>query len=419
MERPILYYGISGRLGRKIDKYIQISGGEPLLIIEKPEIVEEYHDRRLFDKYEVVTVDEALERFPEPVIWVTFSKAIKSARLLGSKVGPENVHFFEADLEYRQGCSFLGHFISYRRASFSPCCIVSKYPYIMVEGSVEERLEQWKEFETGLIDDIRNNRPNGCTGCPHLVKDFWHKTVKLDMISFGTCQPGDVCNYKCVYCFAEEFLNNPEKDNENMSTYQVIEQLSQMPEYNTPDFKLNISNGEFTANKDCDDMLDILLRMPWKVSFLTNGSIYREKFAEFLKTGRALKVQISMDAGTRETYHKVKGLDAFDRVIENMKRYELGNVDGFVLKYIFLEGYNDNEADTDGFIDVAAEVGCRSITISSDLFKPFTPKMRTLVTRMIKRAADAGIKLRRNMSYVTNDDARFMLDTAGESGNLK
>ena len=38
--------------------------------------------------------------------------------------------------------------------------------------------------------------------------------------------------------------------------------------------------------ENCDDMLDILLRMPWKASFLTNGSIYREKFAEFLKTGR-------------------------------------------------------------------------------------------------------------------------------------
>jgi len=418
MDKPILYYGISGRLSRKMDQYIQISGGEPLLMIEKPEVVAEYRDRKLFDRYEVVTVDEALSRYPEPVIWVTFSKAINTARMLGKRVDPLDVHFFEADLEYRPGCSFLGHFISYRASNFSPCCIVSKYPSVKAEGTVEERLDQWKSFETKLLDDIRNDRPNGCMNCPHLVYDFWHKTVKLDTVNFGSCQPGDVCNYKCVYCFAEKFLNDPTKDKEGLTTYEVIEQLSQMPEYNTAELKLNISNGEFTANKDCDEVMDILLRMPWKASFLTNGSIYREKFAEFLKTGRALKVQISLDAGTRETYHKVKGLDTFDKVIDNIKRYELKNVEGFVLKYIFLEGLNDNEADVDGFVDTAAEVGCRKMTISSNLFKPFTPEMRTLVRRMIKRAADAGIRLQRNMNYVTKEDAAFMIDIAKEFDNL-
>ena len=163
-------------------------------------------------------------------------------------------------------------------------------------------------------------------------------------------------------------------------------------------------------------MLDVLMKMPWKTTFLTNGSIYREKFTEYLKTGRVQKVQASIDAGTRETYHKVKGLDAFDKVRENLQKYGLRNLDSFILKYIFLEGLNDNKADVDGFIDFCKDVGCNKITISSDLFKPFTPEMKKLIVRMLKRAKKNGIHLQRNMSYVTKADARFLIDNAEELG---
>ena len=415
MGQALLYYGISGKLEKKLNDYIA-KVGEPLCIIENEENVEKYRNRKLYDKYDVITLDEALAKYPDPEIWVTYPKAINTARMIATKVDPHNIHFFEADLEYRLGCGFLGHFISYRMESFSPCCIVSKYPSVKVNGSVESRLKKWQEYETKLIDDIRNERPNPCSGCPHLVYNFWHKTIKLNTISFGSCQPGDVCNYKCIYCFAEKHLNNPRSVTEGYTTYEVIKTLSFMPEYNNSDMWINIANGEFTANRDCDLMLDVLMKMPWKTTFLTNGSIYREKFTEYLKTGRVQKVQASIDAGTPETYHKVKGLDAFDKVRENFKKYGLKDHKDFILKYIFLEGLNDNEADVDGFIDFCKDVGCKKFTISSDLFKPFTPEMKTLIIRMLNRAKENDIHLQRNMSYVTKADAKFLIENAEKLG---
>ncbi len=415
MDKPLLYYGISGKLEQKINDYTGMTG-EPLAIIENEENAAKYRGTKLYGKYDVVTLDEALEQYPDPEIWVTYPKAINTARMIATKVDPHNIHFFEADLEYRLGCGFLGHFISYRMESFSPCCIVSKYPTVKVTGSVEKRLEKWKQYETELIDDLRCERQNPCSGCPHLTYNFWHKTVKLNTISFGSCQPGDVCNYKCVYCFAEQHLNNPKSVTDGYTTYEVIKTLSFMPEFKTSDMWINIANGEFTANRDCDLMLDVLMKMPWKTTFLTNGSIYREKFTEYLKTGRVQKVQASIDAGTRETYHKVKGLDAFDKVRENLQKYGLANLDSFILKYIFLEGLNDNQADVDGFIDFCQDVGCKKITISSDLFKPFTPEIKKLIVRMLKRAKKYGIHLQRNMSYVTKADARFLIDNAEKLG---
>lgn len=405
-NKPVIYYGITKNIAKKIDEYISITG-EPVLFADKDKELYKYDNKKLLDKYDIVSIDEALKRYPDADVWVTYRVATNTAKILLSKMPPERIHFFEADLEYRLGCKYLGHFISYRKHNFSPCCIVKQYPIIPTSGTIKERIDHWTRYSTELIEKIRKGEENDCSKCPHLKPGFWPKKVKLDTVSFGTNQPGDVCNLKCIYCFAESQLQHLKDDKDGYTTYEIIKQLSEMPELDTSDFNINLSNGEFCANKDCDKIFDILLKTKWKVSFITNGSIYREKFAEFLKTGRVIKVQTSLDAGTRETYKKVKQVDAFDRVVENMKKYPYRDVN-FILKYIFLEGINDNEADIDGFFEIAKSVGCKRITISSDLFKPLTPKMKELAIRLMKKAKPEGIIISENGSYLCASDAEFI-----------
>ena len=412
-DKKIIFYGITSYLEDKLPGYISLAG-EPDIFADKDEKAAKFVNRKLFDRYEVVTLDKALELYPDAEVWVVYKNPNVTARLLAEKMDdPHKVHFFESDLEYRLGCRFLGHFISYRKDNFSPCCITKQCPVVKTEGSIKERLTHWQNYTTKLVSDIRDNKENPCTKCPHLKYGFWHKDIKLDTVSFGTNQPGDVCNFHCVYCFSEKPLERLKNDTSGFTTYEIIKQLSEMPEYDTENFNITLSNGEFCVNKYCDEIFDILLKTKWKVSFVTNSSVYREKFAEFLKTGRATKVLISLDAGTRETFHKVKGLDMFDKVIENMKRYEYKNVN-FILKYIFLEGINDNEEDMDGFLDVVREVGCTRICLSSDLFKPFTPKMQELSIRLIKKAKPLGITISDQSSYLCKKDALFIAKNFAE-----
>ena len=42
-----------------------------------------------------------------------------------------------------------------------------------------------------------------------------------------------------------------------MTTYETIKQLSQMPEYNSPNITVELSNGELCANKYCNEIFDI------------------------------------------------------------------------------------------------------------------------------------------------------------------
>ncbi len=405
IDRPILYYGISENMKKNFSKYVEITG-EPKLIIEQDDNLKDFPEKRLFDKYDIVSLDEALECHPDAVIWVTYLYANNTAKRLLKRIEPERIKFLKADLEYRKGCSFLGHFIDYRVDNFSPCC-VSGNSQVKTSGTIAERMAHWERHIRQLIDDIKNGRPTKCDNCRYLKEGFWPKKVWLDYICFATNHPGDVCNLRCSYCFVEKrFKDLNSGDKEGYTTYETIQQLSQMPEYNRPDVCIELSNGEFCANKDCDEIFDVLFKTKWKVRFVTNMTIYKEKFAEFLKTGRTTNVLTSLDAGTPETYKAIKKVDCFNKVIENMKRYPLQDVD-FKLKYIFLDGVNDNETDVDGFYNIVKDVGCKTIFISSDRCKPFTEKIRELVVRLIKKAKQDGIRIAKS-SYIASQDDIFI-----------
>ncbi len=74
-------------------------------------------------------------------------------------------------------------------------------------------------------------------------------------------------------------------------------------------------------------------------------------------------VEVSIDAGTRDTYTQVKGKDALGRVIDNIARYrEHGQVN---LKYI---GGSNNLGDDDieGFVKLTARLAPNIVTVTPE-----------------------------------------------------
>ena len=59
-NRPIIYYGVTNSIPKKIDEYISMTG-EPVLFVDKDKELYKYTNKKLLDKYEVVSIDEALE----------------------------------------------------------------------------------------------------------------------------------------------------------------------------------------------------------------------------------------------------------------------------------------------------------------------------------------------------------------------
>jgi len=407
----IIFFGISNEsnISKSIDKWISIAG-TPDIFAENDESLEHYQTK-LLGKYDVVSIEEALRRYPEADVWVTYRKAHNTAKALCKKVLPQKIRFLEADLEYRQGCTYLGNFISYRKNNFSPCCIAGRCPVEKASGSIRQRLAHWQEFTTKLIDDIRNDKPTKCHKCHLLKYGFWRKSVKLNVVSFGSNQPGDVCNFKCVYCFSERTLEHLKKDNDGHTTYEILQQLSEMPEFDTEEFTMQFANGEFCANRHCDEMLDILLKSKWEIVLNSNCSIYKEKLATLMETGRIRRITTSLDSGTRETFKKIKQVDSFDRVVSNLKKYPMDKT-RLLVKYIFLEGINDNEKDIEGFYEIVKEVG-GTVMFSADEntnFAPYTENMRELTASIIKKAKADGVKIDASSGYLNPQDSKFIQD---------
>ena len=89
---------------------------------------------------------------------------------------------------------------------------------------------------------------------------------------------------------------------------------------------------------------------------------YRPGLEPLLAKGAA-KAFWSLDAGTEETWEKIKRKKGgFGRVLENVERYRRSDAFGgasIVPKYSIVKGINDNERDFDGFVELCGRFGVR------------------------------------------------------------
>lgn len=151
---------------------------------------------------------------------------------------------------------------------------------------------------------------------------------------------------------------------------------------------IGIGSGELLVHPMRDKILAAIENYP--VYFYTNASVFNEKVAEILSKGRS-KICVSMDAGTRETFAKIKGIDIFDKVCENLRRYsEYGVVE---LKYIFLPGVNDNKTDIDGFLALCQMVKVKSVSISRNMqdMNALDEQTLVMIADLAGALKDAGI----------------------------
>ena len=125
------------------------------------------------------------------------------------------------------------------------------------------------------------------------------------------------CNYACPHCNSQRYILGKDiPDKRKMSRDHL---------YNLMDFCANwgvrgvciAGGGEPLMNKDVWNLPSYIAKKGMASSFLTNGSLINKDIAEEMMHCRW--VGISVDAGDRETFKRVHGVDMFDKVIKNLK----------------------------------------------------------------------------------------------------
>jgi wyosine [tRNA(Phe)-imidazoG37] synthetase (radical SAM superfamily) len=134
----------------------------------------------------------------------------------------------------------------------------------------------------------------------------------------------------------------------------------------SPDANWQIASGEIAIHPYRDRFLDIVKGRT--VTFYTNCFVFDGNIAAELAANPKSAVFLSIDAGTPETWRKVKGFDNYDDIVGNLRKYrERGSRAGQIkLKYIVLPGINDGCEDYAAVIGIMKSLGVGCMTLSYD-----------------------------------------------------
>lgn len=207
---------------------------------------------------------------------------------------------------------------------------------------------------------------------------------KIQLLAFNMNYP---CQLSCKYCSvpgnARHIADNAEIV-QKAKDLNVVEMMHILEERNILDLKepIQFAAGEITILPNKKEILDCLSKYPMQI--FSNCVLYDQQVSDIISRKDGSFLNVSIDAGSRETYYKVKGMDVYNKVLDTVRRYAS---DGAVIevKYILLPENCDKE-NIDRFLDFCREISPRYIRISCDITVDHTQLAESIVEAAIYMA---------------------------------
>lgn len=257
----------------------------------------------------------------------------------------------------------------------SLCCeMIQGMPRIVFQGPPERILQDFLGLGAALNAECRNIKADqerrftaGCLGCVRFVET--NEIPQYDGLIHHvniSSYPAP-CQSHCFYCWVhdwdERFTSAAKNGYELMfSTLELAQHCGLIAD----DALWNVASGEIAIHPYHDRIVNLFRGK--KSLFLTNCMKYDEAVAENLHENPESQINLSIDSGTRKTWAKVKGVDNFDQMIENLCRYYVASQSGaqITLKYIVFPGINDNYEDYLSLIQIMKTIDVNALDISRD-----------------------------------------------------
>jgi wyosine [tRNA(Phe)-imidazoG37] synthetase (radical SAM superfamily) len=347
----------------------------------------------------VYSLDEILNKYPDCLFFITVNEIFKSdvmSILIQNGIQHERIINYEKTRKYIS-CSFLETRVIHSDNIFNFCCAdvmgKKKAPSGKIGKNNEETLLNIINTRDKLIDDLNNPAASlsshPCVGCHELREGYWNENRNISMFCLGY---NSICNMKCIYCNAENSINDKSKIEMKESAERAISFFKYLEDSGAimKNTFIELASGEISVHPYREEILEAIEDYP--VWFYTNASVYNEKIAKILENENS-KIMSSVDAGTRKTFYKIKGVDIFDKVCDNLKRYS--NHGFMVLKYIFLPGINDNEVDVNGFFNLCKQIKIKSVELTKNAYDEGAYSEHTVnyITKLIEMLQNADISV--------------------------
>ena len=261
-----------------------------------------------------------------------------------------------------KGCIFLEEGINFDLDTVTDCCILhgdNQGLPILLKNYHGETIDWEKLFElkSQRVSRQKQATIHECEGCYKLSDYEFKHEKKISEFHFSHCR---ICNSNCIYCSST--YNALGK---NYNVYPVIKDLVEKGYYKSGG-EATMQGGEPTLMDNFEELVDLFTINGTRIRVHTSAIKYSEKVANALRNNSGLVV-VSIDSASAQTYKKVKRVNCFDIVVENIKKYVQASSNSVIVKYIIIPGVNDNIEEVNAFFKLMKEIGVKKVAIDIEL----------------------------------------------------
>lgn len=272
-------------------------------------------------------------------------------------------------------CSFLKSSLHFFFDNIRACCSnVDGIVFYKNFENIAIDLDRIFSMRKQVIENINNECysdgiPDFCQNCCKTEKFLSNKKIdkienKINTIYFHNVM---TCNAHCCYCVYKDKRGNKQLYN----VLPVVKELIAR-DLIAENSIFYMSGGEITISPEFEELFSLLsnYKSPF-IEVFTSGIKYSEAIKQSFVNDRTTLI-ISLDAGSRETYKKIKAVDCFDKVINNIKTYVDFSDNAkrkIFLKYILVDDINDNTEELQKFVNVVSDLGIERIRLDFDYDK--------------------------------------------------
>jgi len=299
-------------------------------------------------------------------------------------------------------CRYIEHGLDFEHRRLETCCFTCHTGGggITLNKNYNGENINWEELFAQKRErrekHKKGNLSHECLGCIFLEEKDWDESDYINYLQFNHWV---ACNSKCIYCYA---VHNREYFSK-LVPYNVVPIIKDMIEKKIliPGGEVSFGGGEPTIDEDFEEIVDILTQNGFKNMRIHSSGIKFSPAIERAINAGVLNVVISVDSGNKNLYKKIKQVDCYNKVMENIQKYAIANRYGHGLvtsKYIIIPNINDNIKSIDEWLMETKRVGGKWIALDiEDVWYKMnritiSDYYLDLVNYVIRRAEELGMR---------------------------
>ncbi len=212
------------------------------------------------------------------------------------------------------------------------------------------------------------------------------------------------CNLPCRTCVRTFNLQEPERDPLPRELEQAVQALPALQRV------VLHGIGEPLLNKRLPEMIRFAKAQRAWVLFNSNGVLLDRAWQDALIDCGLDELRISIDAATPETFRRVRGAAAFDRVVSNLKQFVARKAERGVSHprlSLWMVAMRENLHELPALVDLAADIGIPEVYLqrlvynglgvaqeAESLHGKTEGRVEAIIREAMQRAASGGIVLR-------------------------